>query len=412
MKNKFKSLLVLLMAAVLFNACKKPGQQSETKVAIPAAHGRILGSAVEKNIGAAGGSIETADGSMKVTIPAGAVSSETVFTIQPVEKTLTSGTGTAYRLGPENVTFNKDLEISFKYTDTDLAGTNEDYLYLAYQDSKGFWNREVKTELDKVNKSLKVKTRHFSDWVTEREFWIIPGKDKLEANQEIQPKAYYEDMENGTSKILQEYEIKPENIINWFIHGLGSITSQNPATYKAPPTISNPSTVELGVKIKNLVNRTNPNRPGNSGEVTVIVPIYLVGQEFFIWSAEGTDYVSTSQHAAMIGFLAIDGLNSQSSMTLMINATKAGRYKLGNQSTPEKFSATFTLSGNQRIYQGFYTTCAEPTVQYGNGEVNITEFGPIGGFISGNFYAIVYYRTGCTNENRQVTGSFKIRREI
>ncbi|QJW90310.1 hypothetical protein HNV11_13460 [Spirosoma taeanense] len=51
----------------------------------PTAVGQLIGAPVTKTIGLSGGSLVTPDGKFSLTFPAGAVSRETVITIQAVE---------------------------------------------------------------------------------------------------------------------------------------------------------------------------------------------------------------------------------------------------------------------------------------------------------------------------------------
>jgi len=74
-------------------------------------------------IGAAGGTVTGGNGSVEVTIPAGAVSTNTPISITPVSGTLPAPTnadlaGTAYQIGPSGLTFGQPVTIKLKY---DLA---------------------------------------------------------------------------------------------------------------------------------------------------------------------------------------------------------------------------------------------------------------------------------------------------
>lgn len=71
-------------------------------------------------IGATGGTVTGANGAVEVTIPAGAVSGNTVISITPVTATLPAPTnanlvGTAYQIGPSGLSFNQPVTIKMKY---------------------------------------------------------------------------------------------------------------------------------------------------------------------------------------------------------------------------------------------------------------------------------------------------------
>ena len=159
----FRFHFLLVLAVIMISGCKNDEPSPEVK-AVATPHGTVVGVPLEESIGPEGGIIALPDGSLTVTIPAGAVSAATSFTIQEVSASpVILSAGTTYRLGPEHVQFSQPVEIIFRYTDTEVAGTPEDFLYLGYQDAEGYWHRMGNTALDKNNKTLKVTTTHFSD---------------------------------------------------------------------------------------------------------------------------------------------------------------------------------------------------------------------------------------------------------
>ena len=193
MKNQLRYIILCVSLLLSIGSCRKDSDPTNKGELVPikAEHGVAQGDQVVKVIGVAGGQIATPDGKMTVDIPAGAVDSDVQFTIQPISKTLASATGPAYRLGPEEVTFHKDVRITFSYTEEDLAGTSEDYLYLAYQDQEGYFYSAYMTEIDKAAHKVWVNTRHFSDWYLNRLFHIVAIRNRLVANEETELLLYY-----------------------------------------------------------------------------------------------------------------------------------------------------------------------------------------------------------------------------
>ncbi|WP_199121000.1 hypothetical protein [Pedobacter sp. ASV28] len=415
-----KSLLVAALLLLLV-ACKK-NQAPNVPMAQPLKkeHGAALGNPVTKVIGPAGGSISSADGNISIEIPAGTVTGDTPFSIQPIEKTLDQSTGTAFRLGPENITFQKDLKITFKYSDEDLEGSAEDYLYLTYQDKEGHFYRQMKTDIDKANKTLFVNTRHFSDWYIERVFTVAANRMKLSAGQQADILLFYNDTDPYGQVVVSNEKIKDET---WFINGPGTVTKtvNNKsfnlvgATYKAPASIVSPTTVAVGAQIKNMVDKLHPDRVGTSGLVIVQTPITLVPEEFITWEFNGVTHTGVSMDAGFIGFVTnILGVGSQGNIALTVNASKAGTYDLGSNAEPDKFNLTVgQASRPDVIYKGDYSICNDPIPKYGKGKVVIESYGSIGGFISGNFSATVYNPgDGCQPQGKLVKGSFKLRRKV
>ena len=100
---KHISLLLLLPAIFLLNACTKdPVKQTTPDVVtpLPTAIGNPVGSAVTKEIGTSGGSITSPDGRITLTIPAGALNTNTSISIQPIENTTPNGVGLSYDFLP------------------------------------------------------------------------------------------------------------------------------------------------------------------------------------------------------------------------------------------------------------------------------------------------------------------------
>lgn len=414
---KFSKLFIFLVLS--FTACKKNTPPVEP-VAQPLkkAHGATLGNAVTKLIGPTGGTISSADGNITIEIAAGTVSGDTPFSIQPIEKALDQSTGTAFRLGPENITFQKDVKITFKYTDEDLVGSAEDYLYLTYQDKEGYFYRQKETGINKVSKTLFVNTRHFSDWYIERVFSVEAIPKRLSANQEADILLFFCDTWSNGQLTESKPQIKDET---WFVNGPGTVNRIGfneytilRAKYKAPASIVTPTTVAVGAQIKNMVDKLHPDRAGNSGLVIVQSEIQLVPEEFITWEFNGVTYTGVSMDAAFIGFTTnLLGVATQGNVSLTVNASKAGTYDLGANVEPDKFNLSVgQASRPDVIYQGNYRLCNDPTPKYGKGQVVIESYGTIGGFISGSFSATVYNPgDGCQPQGKLIKGSFKLRRK-
>lgn len=409
--------IALIALSVL--SCKKNGSEATPGQPdpVPVAHGKPQGTPVSKSIGPAGGTLQTADGNISLEIPAGAVTTATNFTIQPVSHTLESATGTAYRLSPESVDFKKDVKITFKYTDENLSGTTENDLYLAYQDAEGYWRRSIMTNIDKAGKKLSVLTRHFSDWTIERLFWIhnISNKTSMRAGENTGFIVYFSDMLNG-KKALSSAMVPIPNIETWFVTGPGTFNfpKSNAVQYTAPASIMEQKEVAIGVRIKNMVSQRHPDRAGNSGLAIVQIPMDLMPDEYFTWEMDGTKHVSVALDAALLGTTTnIMGTGLTGGISLFVNAIKPGSYEMGSAAAPDMFNAQVSVSGGTTvIYLGTYYNCNEGTPRYGKGKVTIMDYGSIGGIISGYFTATVYTPVdNCQNKSKLVTGSFYIRRK-
>src|SRR5258706_13443852 len=165
MKITFSLPGLVVTTFLLFSSCKKnidaaPSQEVDTSTGA----GTPTGQAVTKTIDAAGGQISSADGTIQVIIPAGALSTAKQVSIQPISNQLPSGVGSAFRLTPHGEQFSKPVSIVFTYKDADLLNTLPEFLDIAYQDEKGSWQAMKNTIVDEVKKKITVTTTHFSDW--------------------------------------------------------------------------------------------------------------------------------------------------------------------------------------------------------------------------------------------------------
>jgi hypothetical protein len=116
------------------------------------------------SIGAGGGSVSSPDGALTLTVPAGAVPSETAFSIEPITNSALGGVGGAFRLRPEGVAFRQPVTLVFHGPSTYQPGTSLAGLGVSYQDQSGFWFPVKDVARDAAANTLTVTTTHFSDW--------------------------------------------------------------------------------------------------------------------------------------------------------------------------------------------------------------------------------------------------------
>jgi hypothetical protein len=145
--------------------------------------GVASGAATSASVGAAGGRVSTADGALVLDVPAGALASDTVISIQPLSNLAHGGRGAAYRLAPEGQTFLKPVKLTFAYTDQDLQGTAADVLGAAFQTSTGHWQWAGQPTLDTTAKTVSVESTHFSVWS------MVGGTILWPKSKTIRPKA-------------------------------------------------------------------------------------------------------------------------------------------------------------------------------------------------------------------------------
>jgi len=192
------------------------------------------------------------------------------------------GLRSGYRITPHGVTFTKEVTITFPYTDDDLANTIPEALGIAFQDSTGIWQEIINPVLDKTNKTVSVKTTHFSDWTFFETFKIVSNKRTLAIKEVAQLELWFDanvlaTPKNNTRPIGKLEYVGSKFVKNWSLTGAGTLKGNGAkATYTAPatvPTSQNPVTItaniDLGVKGTYLVITTI--RITGEGEILVRV---------------------------------------------------------------------------------------------------------------------------------------------
>jgi hypothetical protein len=273
MPRLYSILLIMAFAC----GCKKSSSTgtgstttTDTSIAITAV-GTPIGSPVTKTIGAAGGTISSADGRIDLIIPPSALSSDLAITIQPITNECPGGLGAAYDFLPNGTKFSTPATLIFHYADSDVNGSDPDLLYYATQDSTQAWNVDIEKDVDTVGKTISFDVHHFSG----RGF--LPGL----AIHATDGKRNYQQGENGTL-ILVQYVKDPElagdpqstddddpppmpdpkliptqQITSWTVVGgsqNGTVSgSGNQVIYTAPAKISTEKTIQVSVTVRKTI---------------------------------------------------------------------------------------------------------------------------------------------------------------
>jgi hypothetical protein len=217
-----------------------------TEIGVP------LGPPITADIGPSGGVITSADEVLRVTVPPGAVATNTTFSVQPIEDFCPGGMG-SYRLLPEGMTFAAPVTITFHYTEEDLEGTLSDLLDIAYQGTDQIWYALSGVILDEQSRTISVDVTHFTDWALASSLRIQPQSPAIPVVEKgATYKLHLAGIKHSTSKSLPgDLVLLPRKHpatfpATWFVNGVqngnsnvGTISTDNNnhVTYHAPANV-------------------------------------------------------------------------------------------------------------------------------------------------------------------------------
>jgi hypothetical protein len=298
----FSRLFLFLLCLVLFCGCKKtdssnnnpPGNNPPPAIT---PIGTAVGNPVSKNIGASGGFIASPDGRLELNIPAGALSSNTDISIQPVTNEAPGGIGLSYHLMPDGITFSKPVTLSFHYTNSDVNGTDPYLLYIAYQDSAFAWKADFKKrDVDTISKTVSLGISHFSIWSMGARLIIVASLNRLHQNQTSALRAVIQsppDPASGSDDDLPplpQTTSLPDNIVsNWKVNGeingndqIGIISGEgSEVIYKAPSSVAEEKTVQVSAEVKyEIVMYNNGRQVARVDKVILFEELTLLPEEY------------------------------------------------------------------------------------------------------------------------------------
>jgi hypothetical protein len=301
--------LMVLLGSLVWLACGDDDNASpQNTEPLITDVGTPVGDATSASIGAAGGSLQSADGRIKLTVPVGALTAATTVSIQPISNEAPLGMGNGYRLLPEGTAFAKPVELSFQYDEDLLNGVAEDFLWVVTQADDGSWNAVLKSTVNADNHTVTVETTHFSDWslgrfidlsLTPSSSTLLVGKTQqlkitgfaasgateddlvalapvVDLDQELVPLTPIRPLENR----LQDFRVK-----SWTLNGSsapvsnnnGSLTASDfSATFVAPNKKPNPSMVAVSAQLE------GNDVKGNKTMYMVTSNISIISSDYYL----------------------------------------------------------------------------------------------------------------------------------
>ncbi len=454
---------IIFFACLFLAACSKSSKEPNEELPgtpLQKARGATAGPLVSAAIGANGGVLATADGRVKITVPAGAVGANTTFSIQPIQNTLRPGKpdSRSFRLLPENITFTQPITVELKYDPADLSFGTEDVLRVAYQTAAGFW-KSVPAALNKTNHTLTVQVKHFCDFAFYNQFELFSNRDIATAGEKVSfavGVVHVDEEKTGDDDdllapllhyIASEFDHNSETsytqlsnnyitrVKEWkVVTGGGNIVAKangwgvnGDAEYTAPTTITEVKDAIIEVSLEGTKPIPDPTAPGGFrklGQLIIRKTIKLTPGDFVLAQFNGADVPLNDGALAIAGngLTAIAATNNALGMgvSISVGAMSTGGFSCElPQPNSGKASVTFNYklpNGTAVVAAGAYCEMqgTEAVTKYSSGTLNITRFGAPGEIIEGRWSGSLYQETpntnGCQFETKNVSVSFRIRR--
>jgi hypothetical protein len=226
--------------------------------------GTATGTPSQMLVPAAGGTVTSVDGKLKIDVPAGALAADQMLMIQPITSKAPGGVGPAYRLQPDGQTFAVPVTLTFTYDAADLAGSVALAWRIAYQDAMGRWNSVTNVVRDDAAMTVSVQTSHFSDWSKLLALRLTPERAAVKAGDVVPLAALACEVSMTTmgddplAELLDTCEPDPKlsSLSGWAANEIpdgdaanGTIASSSviSANYTAPATAPTPNPVRVSV---------------------------------------------------------------------------------------------------------------------------------------------------------------------
>ncbi len=178
----------LLMLALSAAGCGDGTDEPDYQPVVTARGTHVLGeSAATATIGAAGGELTSDDGLMTLTVPAGALATDTEITIDPITNFAPAGLGHAYRLTPEGTNFAVPATLKFVTTDDSYFESGNVWgLRIAFQNAGGIWELPADATADPAGEFVTVETEHLSDWSLVKGAVLMPMAAEVKVGRTVE----------------------------------------------------------------------------------------------------------------------------------------------------------------------------------------------------------------------------------
>jgi len=230
----------------------------------PTEIGKPSGELIKQIIGPAGGGLTSSDNKVELNIPAGALSSETMITIQSFTNPGENGVGMCYSFEPSGTQFHLPVQLVLHYTNEQLNGDSPNLMTICTQNEKGVWYRLRKVTLDTAAKIITGNINHFSLWALRWYSVLEPDNNSVKVSKSVSIFFWFypidgegtaEDARDMVNDMFGSDFSKPRT---WSVNGIaggnsevGTIESNAArwAHYTAPANIPDQNPVEVMIEI-------------------------------------------------------------------------------------------------------------------------------------------------------------------
>jgi hypothetical protein len=418
--------ILLIGIASLHTACSKKADPVPPPAGVTGKKspiGTSDGESVSKTIGAEGGTIMLPDTAVVITVPAGALTTPTTITIEPVTNTNVAGVGKAFRLTPHGTQFKKPVAITFSYAAISDSVTLPAALGLAYQGDDGVWQFTTDNTIDTVHKTITYHSSHFSDWSMMQWLSLKPIQTSLGESEEVTIQALQfiplapchcdEDLVVPLPSLGAGYPVGDpvpldrKYIGSWQLAGTGTLipTTGNQAVYKAPPKIPFNTTATVSCQLK------------SAHTLILVSNVVLLSDNTFELRINGGPWrqieVALTQLQPGQLSIATPGVGNDVTLTMFFPQRK-GTSPWGDDASGNVVSGFFYApsGGSDPHYSGFYEDLDGN--HYSGGNMNISVLGGIGEFTTGTFTLNPsgYYLGGKQKTTDVIEGRYKLKRSL
>ncbi|SHE36495.1 hypothetical protein [Flavisolibacter ginsengisoli] len=416
-----------LISLCLLNACKKESAvtqpTAETVTPFPTAIGSPVGNAQTKEIGTAGGSITTPDGRITLAIPAGALSSSTSISIQPIENTTPLGIGFSYDFLPNGQQFAKPVIVTLHYNNEELAGTAPELLEFGYQNNQNVWRGAGNLLVNKTAQTVSASIKHFSRWSFYATFKMTPEQKTLLVNQtallQVMKLPYSEDPDpNNLEELLhvlgQPQLLAADKVSNWLVNGQQSRqansngwlsgSSANEKQYHAPADIpaSNPVAVSADINT-------------GKGSITVVSHMNVQKEVSFEFSCNGQSFkdldgtVTASTSAGTLYVFMMSKVITGDKIPSLVLEMGEGFHGKGSYAFGEKNLVACSVTTYPYEWHTEYYEEDSAMPKFGSGTVTIDTWGNIGELVSGTISGTLHFQKTVLNVTEHKTAALNAR---